>query len=56
MDELNKLINALACVKEIAQLVADFEGDKDYLVNIYEPLEDVKVYLMDAIAINAKRC
>lgn len=55
MDELKKLVNALACVKEIENYVEDFKGDKDFLENIKEPLEDVKVYLSDAIAINAKR-
>lgn len=55
MDNIKKLINALACVKEIEKYVEEFEGDKDFLENIKEPLEDVKVFLSDAIAINAKR-
>ena len=55
MKQIEKLVNALACVKEIEAYVADFEGDKDYLENIKEPLEEVKTYLSDAIAVNAKR-
>lgn len=55
MDELKKLINALACVREIEQNVADFVGDKDFLENIKEPLEEVKTYLTDTITVNAKK-
>ena len=56
MEEIKKLVNALACVKEIENYIKDFNGNKDFLENVKEPLEDVKVFISDAIAINAKRC
>lgn len=55
MNEIEKLVKALACLNEAQALVEDFKGVRDFLENVKEPLDDVRTFIADTISINAKR-
>lgn len=54
MTEIQKIEKALAFIKLAQDLVCDFSGERDFLEDVSEKLDDVKVLLADTIAVNDK--
>lgn len=50
MEELKNIVDALAHIRMAQTLVEDFNGKRDFLEDVNEKLDDVKVYLADTIA------
>ena len=53
MNDLEKLVQALAHIKEAESLCESFKGNKDFLANTKEPFEDIKCFISDSITLNA---
>lgn len=54
MKNVDKLLAALMLIREAEQLCSEFEGSHDYLDNIPELADEIKVFIADTIAEHIK--
>lgn len=54
MRNVDKLLAALMLIRETEQLCSEFNGSHDYLDNIPELADEIKVFIADTIAEHLK--
>lgn len=54
MNKVDKLLAALMMIREAERLCSEFDGNHEYLDNIPELADEIKIFIADTIAEHLK--